>query len=723
MKLKILLLFCCCLLSSALFSQKKNSSFLYHIHHATSPISIDGIANEQAWKDADVAQNFYMVLPMDTGMANVCTEVRMAYDENNLYILATCYKGPAGPDMVESLKRDWNFQKNDNFIFFMDTYNDATNGYTFGANADGAEWDGTMYNGGSVDLNWTCKWISAVKNYANKYIFEAAIPFKSIRYKKGITEWGINFSRNDLKAAEKSSWAPVPRQFPTASLAYTGTLVWDRPPPDPGANISIIPYTLTSFSKDYADKKGISSRLTAGTDAKVAISSAMNLDLTFNPDFSQVDADKQVTDLSRFELFYPETRQFFLENGDQFNNFGYSSIRPFFSRRIGLNSNIIGGFRLSGKLTEDWRIGVMDMQTNSNDSLPAQNFTVVALQRKILDRSNIGLIVVNKEAFNFPNVPPASQPFNSRYNTNLGLEFNLASEANLWTGKELILKSFTPGKNGHDFTDAGNIQYQGRHWLIGAGYEDVGANYNAEVGYVPRQGYIKLNPYVGYLFLPKSGSILSHGPQLNITNYYDGSFNPTDYRSYLQYQITFRDRSVLTGLAERDYVKLLSPFDPTNFVGYSLPTGQKSYWNNAELSYFSEPQRLLTYDFTFDYGGYYDNGKKVGLATDFGYRFQPFVNILWSTTVNYLQLPQPWGNNTLWLVGPKVDVTLTKDFYLTGYFQYNQQADNFNINARLQYRYRPASDFFIVYTDNYLPRPFYVKNRMLVFKFTYWLNN
>ena len=142
-----------------------------------------------------------------------------------------------------------------------------------------------------------------------------------------------------------------------------------------------------------------------------------------------------------------------------------------------------------------------------------------------------------------------------------------------------------------------------------------------------------------------------------------------------------------------------------------------------ELSYFSIPQRLFTYDFTFDYGGYYDNGKKISLATDVGYRFQPFVNILWSTTVSVLQLPAPWNQNTFWLIGPKIDVTLTNKFFLTGYYQYNQQGRNFNINTRLQYRYRPASDFFIVYTDNYLPRPFNVKNRMLVFKFTYWLNN
>ena len=717
------LTFIFCFINVLLFAQKKNQNFQYHIHEAASPIRIDGLLDELAWKNAEVAKNFWMVLPMDTSMAKVHTEVRMAYDQENIYIIAECFKTASGPNMVESLKRDFGFQKNDNFIFFMDTYNDQTNGFTFGANAAGAEWDGTMYSGGSADLSWTNKWTSATKDYPDKYVFEAAIPFKSIRYKKGISEWGINFSRNDLKTTEKSSWAPVPRQFPTASLAYTGTLAWDRPPPDPGPNFSLIPYILGGINKDYVHHKDIATKAQVGVDAKISVTSALNLDLTVNPDFSQVDADKQVTDLSRYELFYPETRQFFLENGDQLSNFGYASIRPFFSRRIGLNSSIIGGARLSGKLNENWRIGVMDMQTSSNDSLPAQNFTTIALQRKIFARSNIGFLFVNKQSFDYPGVPPSSQPNNSKYNSNIGIEFNLASSRNLWTGKALFLKSFSPNKTGHDFTQAGNLQYADKFWTVGAQYEVVGANYNTEVGYVPRKGYVKINPFISHLFFPTSGPILSHGPTFNFTDYYDGALNTTDYRDYFSYQLIFRDRSILTGLVEHNYVKLLAPFDPTNFTGYKLPVGNVSSWNNAELSFFSVPQRLFTYDFTFDYGGYYDNGKKISFASDIGYRFQPFVNILLNTTYNILQLPQPWGQKNLWLFGPKVDVTMTNKFFLTGFFQYNQQAKNFNINTRLQYRFRPASDFFIVYTDNYLPGPFNVKTRALVFKLTYWLNN
>lgn len=287
-------------------AQKKNATYRLHIRETNASIKIDGVMDE-AWLQAEPASHFSMVLPMDTSYARVTTEVRMTYDSRNLYIIAICNKALPGPNMVESLRRDFSFVKNDNFIFFIDPFDDQTNGFTFGANAAGAQWDGSMYEGGKVDLNWDNKWVSAVKDYDDKWIFEAAIPFTSMRYKKGITEWGINFSRNDLKTTEKSSWTPIPRQFPTASLAYTGVLVWDKPPPAPGMNVSVIPYILSSASKDYSAQSKTEYKQEVGVDAKIGVTSSLNLDLTIHPDFSQVEVDKQVTNLSRFELFFPDS--------------------------------------------------------------------------------------------------------------------------------------------------------------------------------------------------------------------------------------------------------------------------------------------------------------------------------------------------------------------------------------------------------------------------------
>lgn len=709
---------------SAAVSQKKNEAFQLPIQKATGVIRIDGIVDEADWLSSATATDFYMVLPMDTSRAKVRTEVKMTYDDEHLYLVAICYHGLPGPYIVESLRRDFAFGKNDNFLLFMDPFDDQTNGFSFGANAAGAQWDGLMYEGSKVDLNWDNKWTSVVKNYDDKWIFEAAIPFKTIRYKNGISKWGINFSRLDLKTTEKSSWTPVPRQFPTASLAFSGSLVWDNPPKNAGANVSIVPYALGGVTKDYENETPTSHRGEAGLDVKVAVTSSLNLDLTVNPDFSQVDVDRQVTNLDRFELFFPERRQFFLENGDMFNNFGYATIRPFFSRRIGLNAPIQAGARLSGKLDKNWRIAMMDMQTGKvdKDALPAQNFAVMALQRKIFARSNIGLLVLNKESVNYTIPETPGTPTYSQYNRNVGLEYNLASSNNLWTGKALYMKSFSPEKKADEFVQAANVQYSTRRLTVIGQYEYVGNGFTAEVGYVPRKNFIHGNPQVAYLFFPSGKRVLSHGPKISTSVFFNPSFKQTDSETFLAYAINFRKLSTLTVWIANDYVKLLSPFDPTNSGKDSLATGSEHHWNAWGTEFISRPQRRLTWGFTTRNGGYYANGTRFSFTTDIGYRVQPYVSILLSSSYNDIRLPEPWGRNTFWLIGPRIDVTFTNKIFFTTFLQYNEQRDNVNLNTRFQWRYRPASDLFIVYTDNYLPENLSVKNHSLVLKFTYWWN-
>ena len=341
------------------------------INKTKEKIIIDGILDEKTWKEVAVGKDFSMITPLDTGKATQFSEVRVAFNEEFIYIAMIFFNNSIqGEYVVESLKRDFSFGKNDNFLVAIDPFNNQSTGFAFGLNAYGAQWDGTMYDGGRVDLNWDTKWLSEVTFDKDRWICEIAIPLKSIRYKESVSEWGINFGRLDLKANEKSSWAPVPRQFPSVSLAYTGVLVWDKPPPKQGKNISVIPYSLLSRNQDKKNTNKI------GVDFKMNFSSSLNLDLTINPDFSQVEVDQQITDLDRFELFYPEKRQFFLENADLFANFGYKTIRPFFSRRIGLGVPINAGMRLSGNINENWRIGLMNIQTQSLNeiNLPKQNF-------------------------------------------------------------------------------------------------------------------------------------------------------------------------------------------------------------------------------------------------------------------------------------------------------------------------------------------------------------
>lgn len=703
-----------------LWSQKKNEHYRLNIRPIHHPIKIDGLLSDSAWQHMDVATDFYMVLPMDTSRAQLRTEVRMAYDKKYLYVSAVNFQSHR--IIVESFRRDWNFGRNDNFIFFMDPFDDQTNGFTFGANAVGAEWDGQQFDGGSANLNWDNRWFSAVKQLPDRWIFEAAIPFKTLRYKKGITRWGVNFSRNDLTTTEKSAWAPVPRQLPTASLAYTGVLQWDAPPPKPGLNVSFIPYILGASSRETSKNKPVN-RADIGLDAKVSVSSAVNLDLTVNPDFSQVEVDRQVTNLDRFELFFPERRQFFLENSDLFNNLGHSTIRPFFSRRIGLNVPIRGGARLSGRLDKNWRIGVMDMQTgpSSDDAIPAQNFGVLTLQRRVFSRSNLTGFAINKQSFG------EITSNQTRYNRNAGLEYNLASKNDIWRGKFFYFKSFNQGKTGEDFAASAQIRYNNRKLVWELQHEQVGKDYNPEVGFRPRRGgYYRSLYNLRYVFFPKNSKILTHSPGLSGFTYMDRLGNSVENETAFFYDFTWRDRTTASVWVGNNYTKLLDPFDPTNLTKIILPANTHHIWNSWGTIFESKPQRLFTYGFSSRYGGYYANGTRLRLAGNISYRLQPYGIFALNAEYNDIQFPADnqykLKNASFWLISPRVDLTFTKTLYFTAFLQYNEQADNVNLNTRLQWRYAPASDLFFVYTDNYLPEGFAAKSRAFALKLTYWWN-
>lgn len=723
--LKYYLVFISFILLFNLNAQKKNSSYRLHIKKASGPILIDGVGNDRAWENAEEANDFFMVLPMDNRKATEPTTIKMTYDDKNLYLLATFYNATKANYFVESLRRDFSFGKNDNFLLFLDPFNNQTTGFSFGSNAYGAQWDGTMFDGSKIDLNWDSKWISEVTRDDEKWVFEMAVPFKSIRYEAGVKEWGINFSRLDLKSSEKSSWTPIPRQFPTASLAYTGTLVWDTPPPEPGTNFSIIPYVMGDVKRNLETGGDPKTNGKIGGDLKFSLTSSLNLDLTVNPDFSQVEVDRQVTNLDRFELFFPERRQFFLENGDLFANFGYATIRPFFSRRIGLNVPIQAGARISGNLNDNWRLGVMDMQTAAIDETgqPSQNFAVMSLQRKLFSRSSIGMLFVNKQSVNYPLQTDSITNLYSRYNRNLGVEYNLASANNAWNGKAFFLKSFAPTDDDSGFTQGAHVEYISRKWNWRIQEEWVSKDYSAEVGFVRRRGYRNLTGKIGHLFFPKAGPILSHGPELNGIYFFNEQFKETDHTAFMAYTFDFRTRSRLKFFVSDDYVELLAPFDPSGLGITTLTTGTKHTWNAFGGEYSSKPQSLLTYAFEGRFGGYYENGNRTSLTGELGYRFQPYVSLKANLNYNHIELPAPWNTNEFWLIGSEIDITFTNKLFFANLFQYNEQSNNLNINSRFQWRYSPASDLFIVYTNNYFVDPFEGRNWGLTLKFTYWLNN
>jgi hypothetical protein len=702
------------------------------IKKAIDVIQLDGELNENSWNKAEIADNFYRQFPIDSGYSSTKTSVKMTFDDHYLYVGAICYdENPEKEFVVTSLQRDYSYPISDAFAVFIDPFNDKTNGFSFSVNPYGVQREGLIESSGSfgVSTAWDNKWFVEVKHFQGYWSVEMKIPFKTIRYKSELTQWGINFSRNNLKINENSAWNKVPINFNIAVLNYAGELIWDETPPKAGLNMSMIPYTTGGVHVDYENQD---SRIEGGLgmDAKIALSSSLNLDLTVNPDFSNVDVDQQVTNLSRFSLFFPERRQFFIENSDLFGRFGFRKIRPFFSRRIGLYNGekipIIAGARLSGKVNEKWRIGLMNMQTEGKSELDleAQNYTVGAFQRQIGVSSNIAGIFVNRQGFDNQQLDFSS------FNRIVGLDYNLASEDSKYRGKLFYHHSFSPDRN--DYSHASWFMYNTRNIRMHWNHEYVGKDYRAETGFVPRiqnynletqeyqySSYWRFEPSVEFSIYPKSKSINRHSLLLVYDEYFNNDFSTNERTMASGYLIRFIDKATFN--LEFRNKKILLPFDTdVTFSGITpLDSGYYSF-NIASLNFSSSPFSVFNYELNTDYGEYY-TGNKLTIGGNISYRLQPYGSLSIDFEQNNIWMP---GNEnvSLTLISPRFDLTFTKKIFFTTFIQYNTQIENININARFQYRFKPMSDLFVVYTDNYNSNIFGIKNRAIVLKFVYWLS-
>ena len=728
-----------------------------HIKKTKGTITLDGIRDEPDWKTADVADDWYSNYPVDTVRAPFQTEARFTFDDEYFYASFVCYDDDT-PDIVNSLRRDFEYDLNDNVGFALGPYNDKLNGFFFVITPAGVQMEGTVTGGGtgndSYSTFWDNKWYSKVVRYEDKWIAEMAIPFKSFRYKSDVKEWNISMDRWELKRNRKTSWIQTPIQFVTASFPYGGQLVWDDPIPSSKTNISLIPYVTANTSADNeVDPTVTDSGFQTGFDAKIAVSPSLNLDLTVNPDFSQVEVDDQIINLTRFEFRFPERRQFFLENSDLFDLAGYPGARPFFSRRVGLARDSSGlfrqvpisyGARLSGSLNEKWRVNVLNMQTKEETAigLPAQNYTVAAIQRNFWAQSSITLSFVNKQSFGVEladstkffsdNVFREVQVGNrtelrpNTYNRVVSLDLEMASEDTKWYHSSFISKSFD------DFNDSENLsglvfgRYRTRTFSTHAGISFINQFFNAEAGFVPSirvyPGQYSFFGNLTYTIFPKNESIIRMSPFFNYDFTYIPDGTNTDRSYELGYRFEFNNASSLEMSFNHVYQRLTNSFNllnPDEFTGFL--EGEEYDWNAFSFEYKSNPRKKFFYEISSSYGGFY-NGDNFNLSGELSYRYQPYGNIALRFDFNDLRLAENYGQEQLFLIGPRIDLTFTDKIFLTTYVQYNNVLDNINLNARLQWRYQPASDLFIVYTENYLPEDISSKNRALVLKMTYWLN-
>ncbi len=712
----------------------QNTVKSYTVKYINEAIVPDGILDESILESAVNASEFWQYFPLDSIQARQQTEIKMFYDDKNLYIGITAYS--LGKDYaIQSLKRDYRAGNSDNITFLFDTFSDATNAFLFGINPYGVRREGLVSAGGrdfrDFSTTWDVKWKGDSKIYADRYTSELVIPLTSFKFKEGETKWRFNSYRFDTQSNETSTWTNIPQNQSVAGLSFMGDMVFEKPLGKSRTPLAIIPYVNASSLKDF-EVDNSTNKLSVGGDAKVAIGNSMNLDITVNPDFSQVEADDQVTNLTRFEISLPEKRQFFIDNNDLFGSFGDSrDANPFFSRRIGIakdtadntiENKIIGGVRLSGKLTKDMRVGFLNIQTASDyeNEIPSNNNMMLALQHKVFARSNIGVFFINRQSikdydFELPE---------DRYNRVLGLDYNLISPDNLWNGKFFFQKSFQPESSGKDLATGARLEYNSRYYKMSGKLVYVGEDFRSDLGFVRRTDILKNFVQLERVFWPVNSFIQTHSFQFFPIFIWSPSLDlkVTDYELRGQWEARMKDQSRFNVEFSNKYTFLLDDFDPTDTEGaIPLPGNQGYHYNSVKAEYNSDRRKIFSYTFEPTVGRFF-NGNGLTLQGGMTFRFQPKVLLSLIMRYDNISLPDPYPSADIWLISPKIEVTFSKSVFWSTLIQYSNQRDNFGINSRLQWRFAPLSDLYLVYNDNYFVDGFAPKTRSINLKITYWLN-
>ncbi len=716
----------------SLFSQNPQKSFT--VKYTNSFFQIDGVLDEVAWETAESAGAFQQYFPSDKVPAKYQTDIRMLTDDQTLYVGIKVFT-PGNDYVIPSLERDFRATGNDNISLIFDTFNDGTNAFLFGINPMGVRRE-ALISGGGQDLrgfttSWDVKWRGESKIYDGYYTAEMAIPLTSFKFAEGETKWRFQSYRFDMQSNERSNWFIIPQNQSVINLAFMGDMLFEKPLGKSRTPLAIIPYINAIADKDHVLNE-TNAAVKVGGDAKVAIGNGMNLDVTVNPDFSNVEVDDIFTNLTRFEISLPERRQFFVDNNDLFGSFGGSrDANPFFSRRIGIatdssgnsvQNDILGGIRLSGKLNKDLRLGFLNIQTakDPSEEIASNNNMMLALQQKVFGRSNIGFFFINRQS-------TGNAPFltdGERYNRVMGIDYNLASMDNVWSGKFYAHTSLQPGEQKENYSAGAFLGRNTRYWNIFTDLAFVGNDFRSDLGFIPRNDILKSATSVQRLFWPKKGPINNHGIEFfPILTWRPGlDFQKTDHDIRLNYNVAMKNFDQFGIGYNNSYIFLTDSFDPTSSEnGVELPADRGYTFSAFNFTYTSNLANVFAFQGEGSVGEFF-NGSRFSLGGEATLRLQPKLRL--SLNVNYdrISLPSPYPSADLWLVSPRVGITFSKSVFWSTLFQYSNQRDNLGINSRLQWRFAPLSDLFIVYNDNYAVDLFEPKFRSINLKFTYWLN-
>lgn len=721
------------LASPALTHVQAQKNFM--ITPSEQPVVIDGHLDDESWQQADDIRDFERNFPDDKTKATYTTEVKLTFDQDHLYVAARMYRNEQKGYSVTSLKEDFTFYENDAFGIVLDPYNDLTNGYGFYVNAYGARRDEQISAGTVADATMDIQWKAEVVRTPTYYTVEMAIPLRYIRHSDS-PFWNVNFVRNDMSTNERSSWVRTPINFLLGNLAFVGQMHWPSHLNIQKKLYSFIPSLTATETKE--GEASFSGKLKPSLDTKLALSSSLNMDVTINPDFSQAEVDKVQINLTRFELAFPENRLFFVENSDLFSAFGDDSwgnpaARPFYSRKIGLrydsatagyvSAPIIGGTRVSGKVNNNLRVGGMTLFTQpekmGEQYIPSQNYSVLAAQHKLMARSNLAVMMVNRQAFGTDSLQKFS--FNSNnYNRTVALEYNFASRDDKLSGKVYRHFMFDSRKGNNKYAQGFLFRHNTRAWRNWFQVTQISEDFQPDVGFVPRTNVLGVNVQGSYNFYPKKGLInqfeIVTNPQLFLTA--DGRYSDHFLISGIHFITRKTQDFWLVHIQER--ITLREPFNPVFTDNHKLDSGTVNTYDYVRLSYTSDTRQPFYWSSTIDAGGYY-NGTQVRAEGSFNYRVQPWGILGLNYNINRFSLPKPFNENRIYYIGPRAEFSFTRNLFFTSVVQYNSQADNMNYYARFQWRFRPLSDFYIIYSGNQNTQLNSFHNHNLVMKIIVWL--
>ena len=502
-----ILILCLLGISCATFSAERiNRPATTAVELTTAP-QLDGvIKNDDAWKGAMPMTDFWQVRPVEGKAASQRSEVYVGYTKNTLYVAAMLYDESASGILVTDSRRDSKLDETDSFQIILDTYKDEQNGFVFGTNPAGIEYDGQVTKGGTAafgsgvggfNLNWDTNWKVRTQITSEGWSLEMAIPFKSLRYgSQDIQTWGINFQRNIRRNNEIAYWAPLGLQHNLYRVSDAGSISGIKVPSQ--KNLKVTPYALGKSVTGGGQPSDTDYEF--GLDVKYSLTPSLTMDVTYNTDFAQVEADELQVNLDRFSIFLPEQRPFFLENADQFTVGHSREAELFFSRRIGIAANgsaipITGGVRVSGKIGEKTNVGFLQMRSDAVAGVaPENDYTVARVNREFANRSSLGAIFVNREGDGSIN-----NNKDDDHNRAYAIDGRIGIGAN-GSISGYLAKTETPGLTGKDHSFRVTGVYNSEKWTNRFNYTEVGIDFNPEVGFLKRRRTIaifKFSPCAG----------------------------------------------------------------------------------------------------------------------------------------------------------------------------------------------------------------------------------